>query len=625
LRQRIALLAGFAIRRSIFVLLALSSCVGAPQARPVGSRPNVLWITAEDMSPWLGCWGDGYARTPHLDRLAAESVRYTHAFSTAPVCSPARSTLITGMYATTLGTQRLRSQFPIPDHVRGFPAYLREAGYYCTNNVKTDYNTSAEPRLIRESWDESSEKAHWRGRRPGQPFFAVFNDMTTHQSRNMVWPYEQFQKEVQSRLEPGEIHDPAMAPVPPYYPDTPIVRRTIARAYDCITVMDKHVGRILRELEEDGLAADTIVFFFSDHGVGLPRGKRTLYDSGLRVPLLVRFPPQWRHLAPADPGSTLDRLVSFIDFPPTVLALAGLPPPGHMQGRDFLRGPEPTHVYGTRDRVDEAYDLSRSVRDGRWLYIRNYMPHLPLGQPSAYCDQSEIRQEMWRLAAEGKLSGAAKEFMTGRRPLEELYDTVEDPHQLRNLSAEPSHETLLGRMRGLQEHWNRESRDLGFVPEPEAGKGIEWDVEDLEVLAWRTPEMRRHFLLHLDWFMATMNLSTQYWTAVGLQALPEAVPELCGRLKDHRSGWPVVRVALAAARARHGDVDGALQVLLPELSAANPSVALEACRAIELLGEKARAARPAMQALFDRVKDAPGDPAMFLRFSSGAFLEKVIR
>ncbi|HYE98815.1 MAG TPA: sulfatase, partial [Planctomycetota bacterium] len=377
--------------------LLLAGCAHAPP--PPGDRPNILWITVEDMSPALGAYGDAFARTPHLDRFARESVRYTRAFATAPVCSPARFGLITGMYATTLGTQRLRSAFPVPPHVRGFPSWLRESGYYCSNNVKTDYNVADEPRFIAEAWDASSPQAHWRGRPAGRPFFAVVNDMTTHQTRMSAWPREQFVRDVQSRLSPEEIADPAKVPLPPYFPDTPAARETLARAYDCIAVMDKNVGRILRELADDGLAEDTIVFFFSDHGHGLPRHKRVLHDSGMRVPLLVRFPSKYAHLAPAPPGSTVDRLVSFVDFAPTVLALAGIGRPSHMQGRDFLRGPERAHVFGARDRVDEAFDVARSVHDGRWLYIRTYMPHLPWHPPSAFSDQSAFARERVRREA----------------------------------------------------------------------------------------------------------------------------------------------------------------------------------------------------------------------------------
>jgi arylsulfatase A-like enzyme len=455
------------IRRCTPVLLAaiLVSC------SPAEKRPNILWITVEDMSPNLGSWGDPYARTPHLDRLASQSVRYTNAFATAPVCSPSRSTLITGVYATTLGTQRLRSRFPIPSFVHGFPSYLRGAGYYTTNNVKTDYNTSDEARLITESWDERSETAHWRGRASGQPFFSVFNDLTTHQSRSMSWSYEEFQEKVQSRLSAAEVHDPDAAPVPPYYPDTPVVRKTIARYYDCITAMDKNVGRILAELEEDGLAEDTIVFFYSDHGAGLPRHKRVLQDSGAQVPLLIRFPERYQHLAPAAPGETADRLVSFVDFPPTVLSLLGLDPPDHMQGTAFLgaRSGEPRdYVFGARDRIDEAYDLARSVRSRDYLYIRTYMPHLSYNQPSAYSDTAAIRKEINRLAARERLEGAQLDYAGPTRPREELYAVREDPQQLRSLVYADEHREALETMRRELTRWIRRTHDVGFLPEADA-------------------------------------------------------------------------------------------------------------------------------------------------------------
>ncbi len=298
------------------LLLLFGLCGPAPAAEPA-RRPNILWITTEDMSPNLGCYGDPYARTPHLDAFARESVRYTRAFATAPVCSPARSCLITGMYATSLGTQRLRSQFPVPKNVRGFAALLRAAGYYTSNNVKTDYNLRNEPAFIRDCWNDCSTKAHWRGHRPGQPFFAVFNFMTTHQSRASVWSREQFEKEVGSQLAPAERHDPAKAPLPPYYPDTLEAHQAWARYYDCITVMDKQVGELLGQLAADGLANDTIVFFYGDGGMGMPRGKRCLWDTGLQVPLLVRFPKAFQEFAPKAPGTTTDRLVSFVDFAPT--------------------------------------------------------------------------------------------------------------------------------------------------------------------------------------------------------------------------------------------------------------------------------------------------------------------
>ncbi len=312
--------------------LTLNGSVDAAQPvdRPrqtEGEHPNILWITIEDMSPHLGCYGDAEAKTPHLDQFAKHAIRYDQAFATAPVCSPARSCLITGMYATSLGTQRLRSHFPVPEWCRPFPQLLREAGYFTSNNVKTDYNVQDESTMIRNAWDRSSDSAHWRDRSSGGPFFSVFNLMTTHQSRTCVWPFEEFERQVGSQLKANERHDPELLTLPPYYPDTPLVRRTWARYRDCIQVMDRQVGQLLSDLEEDGLQDETIVFVFADHGMGMPRGKRVLHDSGMRVPLLVRFPKKYQHLAPALPGSTTDRLVSFVDFAPTVLSLAGIDVP----------------------------------------------------------------------------------------------------------------------------------------------------------------------------------------------------------------------------------------------------------------------------------------------------------
>ena len=336
----------------------------------------------------------------------------------------------------------------LPVEIRGFPAWLREAGYFTSNNVKTDYNVADEKTFIADAWDRCDDQAHWRQRKEVQPFFSVINLMTTHQSRSSVWPEEQFEKEIASQLSPTERTDPAKVNLPPYYPDTLLARRQWARYYDCIAVMDKQVGAILSQLDEDGLADNTIVFFYGDNGAGIPLHKRLLHDSGLHVPLLVRFPAKYRHLAPANPGAATDRLVSFVDFAPSILSLAALPIPKHMQGQPFL-GPAATaprqYVYGARDRVDEAFDLSRSVRDKRWLYIRNYMPHLSWAQPEGYSDQSAFRCELLKMAAEGKLNEAQMVYAGPRREIEELYDTVADPHQVRNL-AEEDPEGVLERM-----------------------------------------------------------------------------------------------------------------------------------------------------------------------------------
>ncbi len=584
---------------------------------------NILWITAEDMSPTLGAYGDAYATTPNLDRLARESVRYTRAFATAPVCSPARSCLITGMYATSLGTQHLRSLFPIPEGIKGFPAWLRAAGYHCTNNVKTDYNTAGEPALIASSWDASSAQAHWRGRKPGQPFFSVFNIMDTHQSRASVWPWDKFERTIGARLKPGERHDPARAPLPPYYPDTPTARRTVARYYDCVTSMDREVGRILRELEEDGLAGTTVVFFFSDHGMGLPRGKRTLYDSGLRVPLLLRFPKAFERLAPAAPGAAIDRLVSFVDFAPTVLSLAGLPVPDPFQGHAFLgrsAGPPREHVYGARDRVDEAYDLSRSVRGARWLYIRNYLHHLSWNQPEGYSDAADLRREITRLAAEGRLDAAQMAY-AGPRPPEELYDTEADPHQVRNLADAAEHVSVLRSMRRLHRSWVVDTRDLGFLPESvvweRAGQATPWEMaRDPEryALARIVEAAGSPGLVDAARLLNDPDPGVRYWAVMGLRASGEAGRAHLERALKDRSA--AVRIEAA----------GALGEIVPlgrELKGSGADAVLHAARTLQLLGARARPVLGIMkEVLADaRRREDEGPQYLFIRFA----LEAAVR
>jgi arylsulfatase A-like enzyme len=431
-------------------------------------RPNIVWISNEDMSPRLGAYGDTVARTPVLDGLARESVRYTRAFTTGPVCAPSRAAIITGHYQTTLGAQHMRTttdnvpELPgpylavPPFYVKAFPEYLRAAGYYTTNRSKTDYQFGV-PFTI---WDELGAKAHWRGRASGQPFFSVFNLEVTHESQ--IFPSSPARK--------GKplVTDPARVQVPPYYPDTPLVREELARVYDNIADMDGQVGEILKQLEEDGLTDNTIVFYWSDHGDGMPRAKRSLYDSGLRVPLMIRWP---RALgSTVTPGSVRDELVSFIDLAPTVLALAGLEAPAHLPGRVLVgprAGTAPAMVFAARDRMDIEYDMIRSARDAQFLYIRNVSPELPYVGHVIYRNQSAIMQEWLRLQAERRLTGPPALWMRTQRPAEELYDTNADPHQIRNLAAEPSHRDRLIRMRNAVTDWMARVGDQGLVNEPE--------------------------------------------------------------------------------------------------------------------------------------------------------------
>ncbi len=454
-------------------LFAVSCFVSSALAQE--KRPNILWISTEDISPDLGSYGDPYAITPTLDRLASQGVRYTNAFSTAPVCAPSRSAIITGMYPTTIGSMHMRSKAVPPAGIKAFPEYMRQAGYYVTNNSKTDYNFEAPPsnRPPDTVWDDCSATAHWRNREDkSQPFFSVFNFVVTHESQVRV-PDAQYKRNT-ARLKPEEFHDPAKAKLPPYYPDTPLVRKDWARYYDNITAMDYMVADLLKQLEEDGLAENTIVFFWGDHGRGLPRGKRFVYNSGLRVPLIVRWPGQ------LSPGTTNDELVCLFDLGPTALSLAGVPVPAHMQARAFLgaqkKGPR-EYAFAHRDRMDETYDMTRSVMGKQYHYIRNFHPDRPYFQYLDYLEEMPTMKEMRRLYKEhmnalnpdyGKVMSPAQLLFLGpTKPPEELYDVKADPHEIQNLAGDPKHQATLKQMRAALNTWQKETKDLGLVPELE--------------------------------------------------------------------------------------------------------------------------------------------------------------
>jgi len=428
-----------------------------------GERPNILWLTSEDNSPYLGCYGDEQAKTANLDALAAQGVRYRNAFANAPVCSAARSTLITGMHACSLGIHNHRSQAAIPRGFEAYPVYMRRAGYYCTNNSKMDYNCAG---VGAEVWDQCSAQAHYKNRNPGQPFFAIFNSTLSHEGQLTYQIVENRRKSgvlpAKPRITPQDVK------LPPYHADTEVVRRDWSVYYDNMTAMDAEMGRHLKELEQAGLADDTIVFYYSDHGGALPRGKRNIHDSGTRVPLIVRFPKKWAHLAPARPGGWVEQPVSFVDFPATVLSLMGIEIPRHFEGRAFLgpRAGEPRdHVFLFRGRMDERYDTVRAIRDRRYRYIRNYSPHRPWGQQYSYPFQVMPSMGSWYQAyREGRCNAVQARYWQPK-PSEELYDTQGDPHEVKNLADDPTYAEILGRMRGQLRADIIRMRDTGFIAE----------------------------------------------------------------------------------------------------------------------------------------------------------------
>ena len=590
--------------RLSILLLCLLPISGAAQAAEV---PNILWITSEDNGPHLGCYGDQYAVTPNLDRLAARGMRYLHASSNAPVCAPARTTIITGVYPPSLGAEHMRSHVPLPANIKMYPQFLREAGYYCTNNSKKDYNV-VEPG---EVWHLSSGRAHWKSRQADQPFFAIFNHTISHESqiRNAI-------------KDADRIHDPAQARVPAYHPDTPEVRKNWAQYYDRITMMDKLAGNNLRELAEAGLDEDTIIFYYGDHGSGMPRSKRWPYNSGLNVPMIVYFPEKWRHLAPADyePGGVSDRLVGFVDLAPTVLSIADVKPPQWMQGHAFAgshQQDEPEYSYGFRGRMDERYDMVRVVRGKQYIYIRNYMPHKPWGQHVSYMFQTQTTQVWHRMFQEGALNAAQARFWQ-TKPAEELYDLQADPDEVNNLAASPQHQQVLARMRDAQQDWARRIKDVGFLSEWELHQRSQgatpyemghdpqrYDLESIMAAANLATSLQADDLPKILALLDDKDPGVRYWGAIGALTQPEAIKtghdQLLKALQDDS---PIVRVTAAEALGRFGsrrDVRAALPVLL-KYAAPEEDVFLgiASWNAIDHMDQRARSIREQLQALGDK-------------------------
>lgn len=590
--------------------IALGALVGSAGLAAVAAaepaRPNILWISCEDICPNLGCDGDAYSCTPQLDRFARQGVRYANAYGITGVCAPNRSCLITGVSPSSLGSHHMRCTTRLPDSIKCFPEYLRAAGYYCTNNSKTDYNFETP----KSAWDECSRKAHWRNRQPGQPFFAVFNSTVSHESQIRV-PEARYAENT-ARLTPDQRHDPARAPLPPFHPDTPEVRRDWARYYDNITAMDYEAGDRLAELEAAGLADETIVFFFGDNGAGMPGCKKWIWEDGLHVPLVVRFPRKYAAWAPGAPGSVTGRMVSFVDFAPTVLSLAGLAAPPHMQGVAFLgphAGPPRQYVYGIRDRMAERYDAVRVVRDAKHQYLRNFMPHLTWSQWVSYTEEMPTMKAWRALAAAGKLNPVQARYFQPTKPREELYDLAADPHQVRNLAGLPEHQATLLRMRAECLRWMNETHDLGLLPEYElrerSAASTPWEIAAdpamnplprLLEAAGVANAMDPANLPQLVDLLRADDSAVRCWGALGLVALKaQARPAAQDLHKALADASPSVRVAAAEAVAQLGQPERALPVLIAALEHDSAIVRLMAMNVLDRMGAQARPALPAMR------------------------------
>ncbi|MEJ6559556.1 MAG: sulfatase-like hydrolase/transferase [Akkermansiaceae bacterium] len=599
------------------ILLSLALTGFTTSSILANDRPNILWLSAEDINDHFGCYGDPHAVTPNLDQLATEGVRYTNAYTAAGVCAPCRSTIITGMYQTTIGTMHMRSSATMPESIKAFPNYLREAGYYCTNNSKKDYQFKES----KDTWDTSSSKAHWSKRNESsQPFFAVFNFTGCHESG--IENTSKYQT-VTKKLSPSERQNPEkFTNLPPYYPDTPIVREDWKRNYELITAMDSWVGDHIQRLKDDGLYEDTIIIYWSDHGVGLPRAKRWLYDSGTRVPLIIRIPKKWRIKNQGQPGTVDNQLISSLDFGITTLNLAGLPAPAITQGRAFLGkdlSPPRDYIYGARDRMDERYDIIRSVRDKRYRYIRNYEPLKPYFQYMNTPEKGATMKELRRISSEGNMPPAMKIFMADRKPTEEFYDIKNDPHEINNLIDDPSQKENLTRFRKAHTQWIRDTRDLGLIPEPEmelrekqagsryailantSDKTLPERLGKMASLASEGPEASSSLLAGLK----DKDSAVRYWAATGIGNIgiesDEAVDSCINLLKTEPS--TVVRIATARALLRMKARENiALKELSNALESAEEWSRLHAAIALDEADEQAR---PALASLKKALTNQP--------------------
>ncbi|KOX19457.1 MULTISPECIES: sulfatase-like hydrolase/transferase [unclassified Streptomyces] len=580
--------------------------------RPPADRPNILWLVAEDHYPFLGSYGDRTARTPTLDRLAREGIRYEHSYSSAPVCAPSRFALLSGVHPQSAGpAEHMRALGRVPDFLRGFPEYLRRAGYHCTNNSKTDYNTVVD---MGATWDESSATAHWRDRPAGAPFFAVINDMTTHESSLFTAR--------DGRTRPSEVRLPA------YLPDTPEIRADLAHYYDAMEALDGRIAARLAELETAGLAEDTVVFFYSDNGGVLPRSKRHCYDEGMRTALIVRIPEKWAHLAPRPAGSVEEGAVTSVDYGPTVLALAGVEIPDHVQGRPFLgvRRPRPApYAFGGRDRMDERYDMVRTARDTRYRYLRNYAPHRPWGQHQAFAWLAKGYQSWEREHLAGRLDTTRERFWRPK-PHEELYDLRADPDQVRNLAGDPRHAGTLRRLsRALDEHILRVN-DNGFIPEGSPLEGWEasrkpgaYPLRRVLDLAGRAIERDPRHLPALVRALDDRNEVVRHWGAQGLLILDRRAAPAAGRLARtlRHDPSPQVRIGAAESLAHLGHrTDEAVAFLARTLDEhADPFVRLQAINALTFIDtETARPARAAVEAAALSTNEYLRNAGRYLKF-----------
>lgn len=538
-------------------------------------RPNILWITSEDNTTYLGCYGDKNASTPNLDSLAAQGIRYANCFANGPVCAVARSSWLRGMPAVATGTHHMRSRYRVPESLVPYPTLLKEAGYYVTNNAKTDYNSAGPDGRF---WDACSRKAHYKNRPDGKPFFAIFNTTISHESRIFESHY------------PKRYPDPTTPTeslkIPPYQVKTPEVIRDWQRVYARVADMDHEVGRILKELDDLGETETTIVFYCSDHGGITLRSKRFLHDSGTRVPFIIYVPEKWKHLASGKPGTVSDRLAQFIDMPRTFLSLAGAEVPDRMVGRVLMgpdQQPEPETVFLFSGRFDESPDTSRAITDGRWKYIRNYEPDRPRFQMLNYPRGQSGQVSQWQEYKAGRTTPLqSAQFLP--QPPEELYDTQTDPYEVKNLAGKREHTKRLATMRRQLDRHMLAIRDTGLIPEPMmaaidrdesttihafAQSNERYPLQTILKAANRAGLQDKTNIHLLRKYVKHRNPIVRYWGILGFRVLGEAaapaLSDIEAAVKDEDAS---VRITAAVTLGNLGQRKEALELLLAEAKTA---------------------------------------------------------
>ncbi|MQP66390.1 sulfatase-like hydrolase/transferase [Niveispirillum sp. SYP-B3756] len=604
-------------RRAVLAGGCMGMVASALPSVAAGTRmPNILFLVSEDNNPFIGAYGDALAHTPTIDRLAREGVLFRNVYSNAPVCAPSRFGILTGVYPESCApANHMRATARWPKPLTTYPEQLRQAGYFCANNAKTDYNCDVTPDAI---WDRLGNAAHWRQRPGGQPFMAVFNYMTTHESRIF--------KPSPGRVTPDQIKLPA------YLPDTPDIRQDFASYYNLMERMDEQLAERLAELEADGLTDDTIIFYYSDNGGVLPRSKRYCYDEGLRCSLVVRVPAKWAHLAPGKPGTERIDPVSFIDLAPTLLSLAGMKIPAQMQGQPFMgkgRRAAKRYAFGMRNRMDERYDFQRTVTDGRWRYIRNYMPHRPLGQHQAFAWLAKGYQDWETAHRAGTLTPVQDRFFQ-QKPFEELYDLSVDKDQVINLIDDPKAARVLKEMRSALDRHMLSINDNGFIPEASPEEGYvesndktRYPLKQIMALAATAARRDPANLGELQAHLRHGNPIMRHWAAAGLLMLGEkAAPALSDLLSVMRTEErQQTRIVAAEAVATLAQPDEAIGVLADLCAETRPwQVQLQAINALTFLGDKAKPALPVVQQAAEREQEFVRNAGRYLvAVLTGAF------